>query len=66
MKPQKQKRPAVREHAKPGSRSKVPDPATVIATKTFISPKGRRYTILATSQTDPYDDGKAKKKRRPD
>jgi hypothetical protein len=47
-------------------RKEVPDPATVIAKKTFISPEGKRYTILETTQMDPYDrTPKSGKKRRP-
>ena len=34
----------------------LPDPTTVVAQETFTSPKGRRYRILKTRQTDPYDD----------
>ena len=30
----------------------LPDPATVLAEETFISPKGREYRILRTNQTD--------------
>ncbi len=32
-----------------------PDPDTVIAERTFVSPKGRRYRILTTTESDPYD-----------
>jgi hypothetical protein len=33
----------------------IPDPDTVLRSETLTSPKGRRYTILETTQTDPYD-----------
>ena len=33
----------------------LPDPASVIAEKSFVSPKGVRYRILTTTETDPYD-----------
>lgn len=36
-------------------RPELPDPATVVSEETFISPKGRRYRILKTRQTDPSD-----------
>jgi hypothetical protein len=39
----------------------VPDPATVVEEHIFVSPKGRRYRILRTTQMDPYD----KPPRRP-
>lgn len=34
----------------------LPDPATVVAEETVVSPKGRRYRILKTRQTDAYED----------
>jgi hypothetical protein len=33
----------------------LPDPASVVAVETFTSPKGSRYRILKTNETDPYD-----------
>jgi hypothetical protein len=33
----------------------MPDESSVIAEKTFTSPKGTRYRILKTTETDPYD-----------
>jgi hypothetical protein len=33
----------------------LPDPASVVAEKTFTAPSGRRYRILRTTETDPYD-----------
>jgi hypothetical protein len=41
----------------------LPDPTSVIAEKTFISPKGHRYRILTTTETDPYDPPVPGKKR---
>lgn len=63
----RRKTPRAPETVTPGRvRKEVPDPATVIATKTFTSPKGKRYTIVETTQMDPYDRApKAGKKRRP-
>lgn len=42
---------AAEDEKRPG----LPDPATVVSEQTLISPKGRRYRILRTRQTDPYD-----------
>ena len=33
----------------------LPDPKSVVSERTFISPKGRRYRILRTTEKDPYD-----------
>ena len=33
----------------------LPDPESVISERVFISPKGRRYRILRTTDKDPYD-----------
>lgn len=43
----------------------LPDEATVVSEKIFTSPKGRRYRILRTTQTDPYDDSARKSDERP-
>jgi hypothetical protein len=43
----------------------LPDPASVVSVKTFTSPKGNRYRIIETTETDPYDPPlKPTKKRR--
>ena len=34
----------------------LPEEATVVSEETITSPKGRKYRILRTTQTDPYDD----------
>lgn len=39
-------------HPRPG----LLDPATVVGERAFTSPKGRRYRIIETRQTDPDDD----------
>jgi hypothetical protein len=49
-KPQKEATPTVRPR-NPG----LPDPKTVVSERTFISPKGRRFRILRTTEKDPYD-----------
>ena len=33
-----------------------PEPSHIVAQRNFPSPSGRTYTILTTSETDPYDD----------
>jgi hypothetical protein len=33
----------------------LPDPRSVVASKTFQSPKGSQYRILKTTERDPYD-----------
>jgi hypothetical protein len=33
----------------------LPDPGTVVSERMFTSPKGRRYRIIKTTETDPYD-----------
>jgi hypothetical protein len=44
----------------------IPNKASIVATDTFVSPKGRRYTILETDQTDPYDVPAGQEKKRRD
>jgi hypothetical protein len=44
----------------------IPNKASIVATETLVSPKGRRYTILETDQADPYDDPAGKEKKRRD
>jgi hypothetical protein len=36
----------------------MPSKSSITSTETFVSPSGRRYTILKTDQIDPYDDPK--------
>lgn len=43
--------PAKRKSANPG----LPDPKTVLYERPLVSPRGRRYRIITTSQKDPYD-----------
>lgn len=33
----------------------LPDKETVISERTFVSPKGKRYRIIRTTEKDPYD-----------
>jgi hypothetical protein len=42
----------------------LPNPQSVIAEKSLISPKGNVYRILTTTETDPYDPPVSGKKRR--
>jgi hypothetical protein len=32
-----------------------PDPKTVVSERTLVSPKGRRYRVITTTEKDPYD-----------
>ena len=38
----------------------LPDKETVIGERTFVSPKGKRYRIIKTTERDPYDPPEAK------
>jgi hypothetical protein len=33
----------------------LPDPESVVSERVFVSPKGRRYRVLRTTEKDPYD-----------
>ena len=33
----------------------LPDPKSVVSERVLISPKGRRFRILRTTEKDPYD-----------
>lgn len=45
----------------------LPDPKTVVSERLFVSPKGRRFRIIATTEKDPYDpDDNGKGKNRND
>jgi hypothetical protein len=39
----------------------LPAPESVIGKKAFVSPKGRKYVILKTTEVDPSDKPKRKK-----
>jgi hypothetical protein len=39
----------------PKPRPGLPDPRSVVSETTFVSPKGKRYRILKTTERDPYD-----------
>lgn len=39
--------------AKP--RPGLPDKSSIVSVKTFVSPKGNRYRIIETNETDAYD-----------
>jgi len=47
-----------------GAARDIPNKASIIATDTLIAPDGRRYTILETNQTDPYDSPNPPRPRR--
>ena len=47
------------------TRRDIPNKASIVATETFTSPKGKQYTILQTNQMDPYDvPNESRRKRR--
>ena len=58
----KRKRAPLQRRAK--SAPGLPNPQSVIAEKSLISPKGNVYRILTTTETDPYDPPVSGKKRR--
>jgi hypothetical protein len=33
----------------------LPDPKTIVSERAFVSPKGRRFRIITTTEKDPYD-----------
>ena len=37
-------------------RTGEPDPASVVAERTLVSPKGHVYRILQTDEVDPYEE----------
>jgi hypothetical protein len=39
----------------PKPRPGLPDPGSVLSEATFVSPKGKRYRVLKTTEEDPYD-----------
>jgi hypothetical protein len=43
--------------------AQIPSKSSIVSTDTFVSPKGRRYTILETNQLDPYDNPRHREKR---
>ena len=43
----------------------LPDPKTIVSERTFISPKGRRYRIITTTEKDPYDPDEKENKNKP-
>lgn len=43
------------EGAEPARRPGLPEKASVVGSKTFTSPKGKKYRIIKTTEKDPYD-----------
>jgi len=43
---------------KPGRRRGLPAEKSIVAVKPFVSPKGKRYTILRTNEVDEYEEKK--------
>lgn len=53
------------EHKRAGKpRAGMPNPASVVDEKTFVSPAGRSYRILRTTEHDPYDPPSKTKPKR--
>jgi hypothetical protein len=48
-------RRTAKRHRVDKPRAGLPDPASVLCEKTFMSPAGRAYRILRTTEVDPYD-----------
>lgn len=43
----------------------LPDPKTVVSERLFVSPKGRRFRIITTTEKDPYDPDDNDNKNKP-
>jgi hypothetical protein len=56
--------PVIIEMPAPAAQEGLPNPASVVGEKTLISPTGRKYTILKTTEVDASDRGKTKGKKR--
>ena len=46
-------KPAGKARAQP--RPGLPDKSSIVSVKTLVSPKGNRYRIIETDETDAYD-----------
>jgi len=42
----------------------MPDETSILSEKAFTSPKGKKYRIIKTDETDPYDAPLPSKERR--
>ena len=42
----------------------VPDPDSIVSEKTMTSPKGTRYRVIETTETDEYEEPAARKRKR--
>jgi hypothetical protein len=63
----KKKTPSSKSQRRPKSQTKrpgLPDPASIVSEKVLISPKGNRYRVLTTTQSDAYDDATDRAKKR--
>ncbi len=69
MAKRKSPRKAAKKAAKPTRPRNpgLPDPETVVSERLFVSPKGRRFRIITTTEKDPYDpDDNGRQKNRGD
>jgi len=54
---------SARKEADSSIRQDLPDEASVVEEKEFTSPKGNKYRIIVTNETDPYDQPEYTSKR---
>ncbi len=47
--------PPPSEGSEPARRRGLPDEASIVSSKTFTSPRGKKYRIIKTRESDPYD-----------
>ncbi len=45
-------------------RQDLPDETSIVGEKEFISPKGNKYRIILTDETDPYEQPEKSSKKR--
>ncbi len=48
-----------------GRRGGLPDEKSIVSEHTFVSPKGKRYRILRTTEKDEYEEGDRPQGDRP-
>jgi len=52
------------EEAEPARRRGLPDDASVVSSKSFTSPRGKKYRIIKTTERDPYDTPEVDEKKQ--
>jgi hypothetical protein len=53
--PKKERRRSAKKSPKETEAPWLPDKDSILEVETFTSPKGKRYRVLKTDLTDPYD-----------